>query len=530
MGYRIIQTDETAVCRQYGVSALAGKMLAASGLPQERIEELLHGESDLRTSTAPCVKAACTRILAARDHHEKVFVGGDYDADGICSTAMMKDVLNRLGIVNGYYIPDRFREGYGLKPETVRLAHEKGYSLIITVDNGVKAHEAIAEAHRLGMDILVTDHHRIEEPVDTEILVHPDVMEEEYEYLCGAGVVLQIARTLVGDCAFHTALAAVAHIGDVMPLWKQTRVIVRRGMELLNQGAVKALDAMNTRREVYDREMLGFRIVPMLNAIGRMNDVSNVNTLVPFLLSRDEVQLASYAAQLSRVNEMRKQLSAQMVKDAEKMIGDDPFPVIASSSFHEGICGLAAGRLARMYSRPVLILAETAEGMKGSGRSVPGLDLYGFFREGFPELIAFGGHSMAVGLTVDRNSYGSFREKVHRRYEESGFTPAEETRDYILIDKHVALKDVMDLSVLEPLPEELSRYAFAMQEPAVISRSDLPKASKFLLENGSDTVDAVVFGYRQLQIPEEVHLIGGTLRINVFRGKRSIQLDADLIE
>ena len=530
MNYRIITPDETGICKKFGVSALAGKLITAAALPEEKTEELLCTDSELKTSTAQCVKDACARILEAQKRAEKVFVGGDYDADGVCSTAMMKDVLDRLGIVNGYYIPDRFREGYGLKPETVRLAHAKGYSLIITVDNGVKAHEAIAEAHRLGMDVLVTDHHRIEEMVEADILVHPDVMEPDYEHLCGAGVVLQIARTLLGDCAFHTALAAVAHIGDVMPLWKQTRVIVKRGTELLNQGAVKALDAMNMRNGVYDREILGFRIVPMLNAIGRMNDVSNVNTLVPFLLSNDAVQLASYAAQLERVNDMRKQLSAQMVKDAEGMMGDDPFPVIASASFHEGICGLAAGRLARMYSRPVLILTETAEGMKGSGRSVPGLDLYGFFREGFPELKAFGGHSMAVGLTVEKEGFASFREKVKQRYAETGFCPAEETNDYILIDHSFTMQDVLDLSLLEPLPEELAKYSFAMQEPRIISRSELPKAAKFLLENGADTIDAVVFNWRQLRIPQEVHLIGGRLGINAFRGRRSIQLDADLIQ
>ncbi|MBR2990856.1 MAG: DHH family phosphoesterase, partial [Solobacterium sp.] len=354
MGYRLIEADGTGLCERYGISGLLGLFLSAADLKEEQIVELLGVPQKVRTSQAQCVKEACARIAAAAENGEKVFVGGDYDADGICSTAIMKDVLDRLGIVNGYYIPDRFREGYGLRPETVRLAHGKGYTLIITVDNGVKAHEAIEEAHRLGMEIIVTDHHRIDEQPKADILVHPDFMEEEYQYLCGAGVALQISRTLIGDCPAHIAIAAVAHIGDVMELWKQTRAIVRQGTEYLDSGTVKAFSALNERKVPFDREVIGFQIAPKLNSVGRMNDISNVNTLVPFLLSKDDRTVLSYTMQLNHVNEMRKQLSADMVRQAERMMGDDPFPVICSPDFHEGICGLAAGRLARAYHRPVL--------------------------------------------------------------------------------------------------------------------------------------------------------------------------------
>ena len=169
MTYQLLDIRNTEQYEKYGLSPLCEKVFAANGLREDQIEELLAGDDVLHTSSAPCVKAACERILAARKNHEKVFVGGDYDADGICSTAIMKKTLDLLHIENGYYIPDRFKEGYGLSAATVRLAYEKGYSLIMTVDNGVKAFEAMAEARRLNLDLIITDHHRIEEEIDAEI-------------------------------------------------------------------------------------------------------------------------------------------------------------------------------------------------------------------------------------------------------------------------------------------------------------------------------------------------------------------------
>ena len=234
--YQFVEKDASELCRKYDLPVLSGRLLAASGLPDEKIRELLFDDGRLHTSRAECVQRMCRRLRQAKERGEKVFIGGDYDADGICSTAIMKDVLDRLGIASGYYIPDRFREGYGLNEKTVEMVAERGYSLIVTVDNGVRAHAAIARAHARGLEILVTDHHQIEEEVKADLVVHPDYMEPEFATLSGAGVALQVSRNLLGDVPFHTALAAVAAIGDVMPLWQETRRIVRQGLEALRQG------------------------------------------------------------------------------------------------------------------------------------------------------------------------------------------------------------------------------------------------------------------------------------------------------
>ena len=310
--YQFVEKDAAELCRKYDLPVLSGRLLAASGLDDDRIRELLFDDGQLHTSQAACVKQLCQRLLTARAKGEKVFIGGDYDADGICSTAIMKDVLDRLGIACGYYIPDRFREGYGLNPATVDMVADKGYTLIITVDNGVKAHAAIAKAHERGLEILVTDHHQIDEEVKADLVVHPDYMEPEFATLSGAGVALQISRSLLGDLPFHTALAAVAAIGDVMPLWQESRRIVRQGLQAMRQGEAPALLSLLRSRDVIDAEAVGFQIVPRLNSVGRMNDLSNVNTLVPFLLSHDPAVITAYKTQLETVNEARRSMSAMM--------------------------------------------------------------------------------------------------------------------------------------------------------------------------------------------------------------------------
>ena len=215
MKYQILDINEQEIASKYHLSSLVAKVLTKANLNDSQIQELLTHCDTLTKSNAKCVKEACKRILQAKDNHEKVFIGGDYDTDGICSTAIMKDVLDKLQIENGYYIPDRFKEGYGLSSHTVELAHAKGYSLIITVDNGVKAFDAIQKAKELGIDIIVTDHHQIDEEVPADIVVHPLYMEERFKYLSGAGVALELALNLIGENETHIALAAIALIGDV---------------------------------------------------------------------------------------------------------------------------------------------------------------------------------------------------------------------------------------------------------------------------------------------------------------------------
>ncbi len=524
---QLIQPQAENTAQKYGTGLLLASLIEAAELQDEEIRELLDPDMHLTTSSAECVKACCERLLAAKEKGEKVFVGGDYDADGICSTAIMKYTLDALRIQNGYYIPDRFKEGYGLSEKTVRMVHEKGYSLIITVDNGVSANEALLAAKELGMDVIVTDHHRIEKEIEADIVVHPDYMEEAYAYLSGAGVALEISRALIGENAELTALAAVAAIADVMPLWRETRKIVMNGMAVMKRGLPRSLTQLLYRPDDVNWTSIAFQIVPKLNSVGRMNDLSNVNTVVKYLLLHDEAEISRYAQQLNHVNDVRKQLSSSMTKEAEKLVRGDALEVIYKEDFHEGICGLAAGRLANTLHKPVLVMAGAGELIKGSGRSVPGFDMFAFFSK-FECLAAFGGHEQAVGISVRREDYETFAQECRTRAEEAGIIPEEnETKAILIKEKDITFESVSDLEKAVLLPKEMSSILFAVKDPEVAKIFRSPKVVKLTLTSG---VECVIYASKGINVPEKPALIAGHLSINRWRNNITCQMEADYVE
>ena len=513
MTKKILNIDSSELEKKYGISSPAAKLICAARLNDEQIKDLLSHDTDILTSHSECVRKCCEILMECRKNNTKVFVGGDYDADGITSTAIMKDILDRLGIENGYYIPDRFKEGYGLKPETVELAVSKGYGLIITVDNGVSAFEAVEKCHELGVPVIVTDHHRIEQEVKADLVVHPDYMEDEFAYLSGAGVVLQISRNLFGEVDRHTALCAIALLGDVMPLWRQTRRIVRKGLDLLNQGILPSVSAMLYNGSYVTRSSVIFQIVPKLNSVGRMNDMSNVNTLVPFLLSTNQQQIDSYVRQLDNVNQTRKNLSAVMTRQCEDMLDDDMMPVLFREDFHEGICGLAAGKIANKEHRPVLVMAKSGDMIKGSGRSVPGFDMFEFFSD-FEELESFGGHEQAVGLSVREESFDSFRRHVQEKMAAAGFVFREQEETAIRIGSDdMTLENILDVEALEPLPKELGDALFAIEDLVVRDIYESPKITRYHFLNQSGGFDGLLFASVSPAISQP-HCIFGRLSVN----------------
>lgn len=529
MNWDILDIDGSYYQDTFTVGKLTGKLLAASHFTDEKIQEVLNTDMVLSTSHAECVLKACRRILEAKERNEKVFVGGDYDADGICSTAIMKKTLDRLGIINGYYIPDRFKEGYGLNSKTVELAYEKGYSLVITVDNGVKAHEALIKAKQLGMDVIVTDHHEIEEEVEADILVHPDFMEDEYRYLSGAGVAYEISRNLIGDHDQSlVTMCMVALIGDVMPLYRETRKIVKKGLQLLSHGVPRSLSLLLYHPAMVTETDVAFSIVPKLNSIGRMKDSSNVNTLVSYLLCENQEQLFSYSKALSKVNDERKKLSSAMSEKAEAMLTDKPFEIISDTSFEEGICGLVAGRLSNAYHKPVIVMSDNGEFLKGSGRSVPGFDLFSFLSP-FEKKVAFGGHKAAVGLTLRKSDYDELLSFVDEKMQ--NYELKEENRKAILIEpEDVSFDSVADLSLLSPYPKDMSEPDFAFVNPENVQVAKAGKTVRYVIKVQNRTIECVAFPSRNLNYCEKPHKLIGKLTLNRFRGNVKLQMNLEYVE
>ncbi|MBE6109424.1 MAG: recombinase RecJ [Erysipelotrichaceae bacterium] len=526
MIWNIIETDSSKSISGLHCGKLLSRLIAANGLSDEKTAELLSNDSELTLSQAECVNKACERILLAAKRGEKVFVGGDYDADGICATAIMKKTLDLLKIPNGYYIPDRFKEGYGLSKETVTLAARKGYQLIITVDNGVKAHEALAEAKKLGMDVIVTDHHRIEEEIGADIVVHPDYMEERYEYLCGAGVALELSMRLCGIQEDLIALACIASIGDVMALWKETRKIVLEGMEIMKRRIPRSVASMFRPGSTVNWTSIAFQIVPKLNSVGRMNDLSNVNTLVPFLLSNNPEAINSYTRQLEHVNDVRRQLSDTQTALAESMVKDEKFILIYHEKFHEGICGLIAGRLANTYHKPALVLARHEREIKGSGRSVDGFDMFSFFSD-FTELSSFGGHEQAVGVGLKAEDLEAFRAHVNEKMKEVSVVESTHENTAIAVKSdEITMDEIMDLQRAEPLPKEINAY-FAITDAQVLTVKETDKVIKYTIANANGPLEAVLYKRKGIMPPEDPHTVIGTLSINRWRSNVTMQIEIE---
>ncbi len=529
MSYRVISPDTESVIRKWNIPALPAAAIAASGLSEEQIAELLDPSEELTSCRCEAIDRVCRRLAEARDKKEKVFVAGDYDADGICSTAIMKDTLDRLRITNGYYIPDRFKEGYGLSAATVKLAFEKGYRLIITVDNGVKCFESLTLAKELGMDVIVTDHHTIEEEVPCDILLHPDLMEDCFANLSGAGVVLEISRRMLGDIPMHTALAAIALIGDVMPVWKENRRIIKAGLRAIERGELPAVLPLFRRGGAVDSTAISFQVVPKLNSVARMNDTSNVNTLVPFLLSRKKNQIDRYAVQLERVNNARRRRSDTMVKRALELADDSAFPVIFDESFFEGVNGIAAGRLARSMHKPVLVFSRHDDLLKGSGRSVEGFDMYSFF-SGFEELEQFGGHTGAVGIAVKESNYEAFCAHVAEQMRQMPL-PQGETADpaFLIHPDHLNLEEVMAFEALRPFPNELIIEA-AVQNPLLRSVVPYDRVIRYVFGNSYGGYEGVWFTSSGNGPERDIPWLIGRPSVSRFRDRMRIEVLIDAFE
>ncbi len=527
MKYRVVDIDETELRDKYALSPLVAKVFTRAKLSDEKIQDILNHREELTTSQAECVKKACSRILEAKEKKEKVFVGGDYDTDGICSTAIMKDILDRLGIENGYYIPNRFNEGYGLSSHTVELAYQKGYTLIITVDNGVKAFDAIHKAHELGIEIIVTDHHQIEDEVNADIVVHPDYMEDMFCYLSGAGVALELSRNLLGEIDTHTALAAIALIGDVMPFYKETRVIISKGISLIKQGILPSVSSLFRQGTDIDETAIAFQVVPKLNSVARMKDESNVNTLVPFLLSNNLKSISSYTVSLNRVNELRKKLSSSMVSKAETMIDDSPLIILYDDSFEEGIAGLVAGKIAYDHSRPCIVFTSHDHLVKGSGRSVPGFNLFEFLKD-FEGFTAFGGHEQAVGLAFEKERLEEMKEKMLSKFISLNVELKEPVTDAILLrDKEITIENIEDLKKIKPIPKEIDKLEFALENPELVKKQCYEKVTKYSFSN---QLEGLVFSYQKMEQVENPKFVIGTLSINTFRGTKTPQILIDSME
>src|SRR5699024_7924223 len=371
------------------LTPIVKKILESKGLTDKTsIEALLKGKQITHDPLLMSdMTKAVERINLAIDQNQKILVYGDYDADGVTSTTILVNTLKELGAHVGWYIPNRFSEGYGPNEMAFKNAYEEGISLIITVDNGIQGHDEIQMVQDLGIDVIVTDHHEIGETMPNAYAIvhpmHPD-FEYPFKYLCGAGVAYKLAQNLLADPpAYFLGLVAIGTIADLVSLTDEKRTLVQNGLEMLNRHcppSIKAILKQSGYNDEINEETIGFISGPRLNAVGRLEDAG----LAAELLMTDTDEEAEFLAeQVEFFNQERKDIVAQITEEAllvaETQVQKGyKFLLLAEPDWHEGVLGIVASKIVETYSLPTLILnVDEAQGhAKGSARSIAQVSMF----------------------------------------------------------------------------------------------------------------------------------------------------------
>jgi single-stranded-DNA-specific exonuclease len=351
---------------------------------------------------------------------KRICVHGDYDADGICATALAVLLLREAGADVAWHLPSRFEEGYGLNGQTLTRLAEEGFDVVLTVDCGITAVEEVAHAHALGLQVVVTDHHRPAETWPDCPVVAPLKGDYPFTGLCGTGVVWKLAQALLGtDHPFlekHLDLVALATVADVVPLVDENRGLALLGLRRIAQTQKVGLRALMRCAGVdpaaVDESSIGFRLAPRINASGRL---CRPEAALALLLTEDPREASELANELETLNRERQAVEDRILRAAVAQIEEWPEArrrrrgyVVAGEDWHEGVIGIVASRLVEKYNRPVVLIAGTEGHWKGSGRSVPAFDLHGALGACSAHLVRFGGHRAAAGVTIEASSVELF--------------------------------------------------------------------------------------------------------------------------
>jgi len=416
--------DSRALTAALGISEITASVLVRRGFGHpEEARALLAGEQPLHDPfLLGDMEPACTAIRSAIEAGKPVCVHGDYDADGICATALAVLTLRELGADVSWHLPSRFDEGYGVRTSTLSRLADAGCGLVLTVDCGITPAAEVAEARARGLDVVVTDHHRPGDELPDCPIVATRPSAYPFPELCGTGVVFKLAQALLGPDApalrRHLDLVAVATIADVVPLVGENRSLATAGLRTLAATQKPGLRALMEHARVdpaaVDSSAVGFRLAPRINAAGRLG---HPGAALELLLTEDKEVASRRAAELEHLNRERQTVEERILRAALAQVDEWPEPrrsrrayVLAGEDWHEGVIGIVASRLVDRFHRPVVLIAGGEREWKGSGRSIGAYDLHGGLAACAAELERFGGHRAAAGLSIRPERVEAFAE------------------------------------------------------------------------------------------------------------------------
>ncbi len=496
------------------------------------------------------MEKAAERILSALEKSEKIAIYGDYDVDGITSTAIMVRFLRSHKADVMYYIPDRLEEGYGINKNAIDKIADSGVSLLITVDCGITAVGEIEYAKTKGIDTIITDHHECKDEIpDAYCLLNPKQPDCMYPFkkLAGVGVAFKLLQALTLKMRFHMRelieeyvdLVAIGTVADVMPLVGENRIIVKKGLELLSYTMNKGIRALAECAEInltnVQTGTIGFMIAPRINAAGRMGDP---RCAVELLLATDEMTARRYAEQLNEENRERQETEICILEEALEMIASNPaykedyVLVLSHENWHHGIIGIVASKISERFHKPCILISTDEETGKGSGRSIRSFNLFKALEHCQGCLQKFGGHDLAAGLSVAPEQIDSFRKRINdyakATLTEEDFTPLLYL-DSELPAQYINMNTAEKLSILEPYGMGNASPLFFARKLTVSQIRPLSEGKhiKLTLRSGEYSVDAVGFNMGELneQLNNDDTIdIAFNLDINVYRGMRQLQV------
>ncbi len=551
--WQIYETDEDKVeelKEKYKINNLLAIILVNRGITdEEKIRQFLNPtrEDFYNPYLMKDMEIAVDRIIKAINNKEKVIIYGDYDVDGITSIAVLKKFLKDLGLEASYYIPNRLNEGYGLNKKAIEKIVNDGYSLMLTVDCGISGIEEIEYANSLGLETIVTDHHEPGEVIPKALAVVDNKRKDStypFRELAGVGVAFKVCQAIGMKLGLkeetylkYLDIVCVGTISDIVPLIDENRVITKLGMLLVKQTKNMGLKSIinSSGYSKIDSNAISFGIAPRINACGRMGKAEEALEL---LLSTDIYKVNELTKKLNEHNKERQEIEKEIFESAlEKIeknhLDENRTIVVGGAGWHHGVIGIVSSKITDMYFKPSILLSFEEDGIgTGSGRSTPGFDLYDSLMKCQSSIEKFGGHSMAVGVTIKKEKLEEFIKKFEEIAKEEKI---EEIIPILNIDAKIDLNSVdkemiESLKELEPFGEGNKMPIFAFKNMRIDSIRALSEGKhlKLTLKENNRIINAIGFNMGELvddyRIDDKID-IAGVLEINTFNGTDNLQIN-----
>ena len=537
--------EEAAALEQAGYAPLCARVLSARGCATpEQAAAYLSCDTPLNSPfLMKDMKTAADRVRLAVARREHIAVFGDYDVDGITATCLLTDFLLGMGARVTSYIPARLEEGYGLNETAIEQLYRKQVNLIVTVDCGITANAEAELCKKMGIDLVITDHHECKQALPRAVaVVDPHRPDATYPHtgLSGVGVAFQLAAAISGRQAElldrYADLLCLGLIADVMPLQGEVRTMVVRGLQALQEPKRPGLRALMAESGVLGKpataSTVGYFLAPRINAAGRMG---RVELAVELFLTRDEQRAEKLAAALCRLNRERQRVEAQIYDQAVAMLPEGQPPdviVLAGETWHQGVVGIVASRLSEEYACPAFLICMDGDRGKASSRSYGGFNLFAALTELSPLLESYGGHELAAGFTILRENIPAFAAEMRRlciNYRRSEAADSALRVDCEIDAALLTMENIQALQQLEPCGTGCPGAVYCLRDVTVEQTAEVGggKHLRLTLRDGRRQLPAIFFSTDALRAgvaPSDVVDVAFVPQINEFRGMQSVQL------